>query len=185
MRVVVHTVENVRVLQELRERARGLRDLTATVGWHRAEGARPKTKRTWKGTLSTDWRTHVVDVALVHETGSYERRIPARPPHRTAYWNFDFRGGLVLTAVREYRDFLLRGKTGYKVLDALGKYWHDCFDRMFDGENDWDALSDRTLMDRYLKGNSSETVLVDTRQLRDTVTNQVQATSLVEKAVIP
>jgi hypothetical protein len=180
----MHTVVNDKALRELQGRLQGLRDNCATVGWHRAEGTQPKIRRASKGAFIADWRTNVASVALVHETGSYARMIPARPVHRTAYRNPRFRQDLVSLASREYKD-LLRGKRADAVLHNLGIFWRSRFDLVFDGENDWPALADSTLLTRYSRGNWSEQPLVDTRQMRDTTTSKVQATSAVGKALIP
>lgn len=183
--MTAHTVENVKVLRELQVRAEGLKTLCATAGWHQAEGTRPKLKRRAKGALIYDYRTNVATVALVHETGSYSRMIPARPVHRTAYRNAGFRAELVNLTVHEYRAFLLRKKRPEAVLQAMGSFWRSRFDRVFDGENAWDSLSEATLRRRYAAGNNSEQPLVDTRQMRDTTTAKVQVASMVERAWIP
>jgi hypothetical protein len=183
IRVVhTHTVVNDTALRELQGRLQGLRDRCATVGWHAAEGTRPKLVRRAKGSIAANWRMNVASIALVHETGSYERMIPARPVHRTAFRNPDFRRQLVVLASSEYRG-LLHGKKPEIVLHNLGSFWRTRFDRVFDGENNWPALSDSTLIRRYTNGNYSDQPLVDTRQMRDTTTSKVQMSALVERPV--
>jgi hypothetical protein len=177
-----HTVVNDAALKALQLRLQGLRDKCATVGWHAAEGTRPKLVRRAKGSIVSNWRTNVASVALVHETGSYERMIPARPVHRTAFRNPDFRRQLVALASSEYRG-LLKGKKPEIVLHSLGAFWRTRFDRVFDGENNWPALAGSTLIRRSTNGNYSDQPLVDTRQMRDTTTSKVQISALVERPV--
>jgi hypothetical protein len=176
------TITNDKVLRAIQGRLQGLRDNCATAGWHRAEGTRPKTRRGKNGATVSDWRTGVADVALVHETGSYARLIPARPVHRTAFRNRAFRSQLVGVMTREYRE-LLKGKSAGIVLHNVGSFWRSRFDRVFDGENDWPALADSTVLRRRQAGNWSEQPLVDTRQMRNTTTSKVQPTSAVERPV--
>lgn len=169
-------------LLSLMDRMRGLREKCATVGWHQAEGTRPKLVRRGKGSIASNWRTNVASVALVHETGSYARLIPARPVHRTAFRNREFRAELVTRVVAEYR-MLLGGRKPEIVLHNLGAFWRSRFDLVFDGANAWPALADSTLVSRRWKGNLSDQPLVDTRQLRDTTTSKVQMAALVSRPV--
>lgn len=183
MRVRVEaTIRNDAVLRAIANRVSALKNNCATVGWHAAEGTRPKTIRRAKGAFSVNWRTNVASVALVHETGSYARMIPARPVHRTAFRNRDFRRQLVSVVAREYRE-LLNGKQAGVVLHNMGVFWRSRFDLVFDGMNDWPALAESTLLRRSMSGYFSEQPLVDTRQMRDTTTSKVQNAASVERPV--
>ena len=181
---IIHqtTVVNDTALRALQARLQGLRTHCATVGWHVAEGRRPKLRRGPKGAISSDWRVGLADVALIHETGSYARGIPARPVHLTAYRNAGYRRQLVSLVSREYRE-LLKGKQPGVVLQCIGSFWRSRFDLVFDGENNWPVLAEETLRRRRDNGNHSSQPLVDTRQMRDTTTAKVRLSALVERPV--
>lgn len=160
----------------IQRRLQALKERAAIVGWP-GEGSPLHLERMADGSFKTHPTMTVAQVAAVHEFGSPEHNVPARPMLRTAaaYHAHEI-GPFFAPILKRYVEG--RGEPD-ATMRRIGSFWKGKVRRMFitEAENTWKPLKEETLEARRAKKFFGTKKLLDTKHLRESLDYKAVAAS--------